>query len=242
MNFWALYTYSLIVWISCTTLPKLISYGKPEYFQVRRTFYRIANDKAIPYFSFAHNVWYQDSVGITEVKSIQSIQSSTKDTMFSFSEGYRFIDMRKKWAYDYRNLNDTAEIIRKFSQLDSILVLGGWNFYRKTPIKIDSLRTIGDTSIGGITYLRHILVQYFEGKKKLTEILSRCDKKGTSFQFDEGLNKAIGCPMVKSTSLTPDGKFPIITIEVEFISNKIPDSVKRVFTAWKRNVLKYPVK
>lgn len=189
----------------------------------------------------ADNVWYQDSVGITQISIIRSIQDDTKDTVFPETVGYRFVDMRKKWAYEYKSLSDTAQITKKYAKADSASNIGGWNFYRRSSIKFDSLQFVNDTSINGITYLKHRYVQYFQGRKLVSEILSRCDKKGSLFQLDVGVSNATGCPMVKGSELTPDGRFIVSSSDIEFISKEIPDSVQKVFAAWKRNVSKHPV-
>jgi hypothetical protein len=52
---------------------------------------------------------------------------------------------------------------------------------------------------------------------------------------------AIGCPIVKKTYFTDDRRFGQTIREIEHLSNVFPDSIKRVFAAWKQNVLKYPV-
>lgn len=241
MNIPTIPLYSLLIFVSCASLSKPVSEAPSEYLQVRKTSYRVVKNQAIAYFSLDYDIWFQDSLGITEIRSIRSIQSSTKDTLFSEPFGYRFFDMRKKWAYEYRHLSDTAAIIKKFDKADSLILLGGWNFFRRAAIQFDSLQLVGDTSINGLTYQKHKYVQYFEGRKYLSESLSLCDRKGTIFHTDAGLSNAIGCPVVKGTTLTSDGKFPFTSVEIVFISNKIPDSVQLVFAAWKYNVQKFPV-
>jgi hypothetical protein len=52
---------------------------------------------------------------------------------------------------------------------------------------------------------------------------------------------AIGCPIVKKTYFTDDRRFGQTIREIEHLSNVFPDSIKKVFAAWKQNVLKYPV-
>lgn len=241
MNIPLVFLYSFLAALSCATASKHSAEAPAEYVRVRMTSYRIANDKATPYLSFANNVWYEDSVGITQISGLQSLQEGARDTIYAVTLGYRFTDMRRKWAYEYRNLYDTAEIVRKYLQPDSLPVVGGWGFYRPAAIQFDSLRSVGDTSIGGVTYLKHRYIQYFQGKQFLSEVLSRCDKKGSIFQLDLGVSNATGCPMVKGSTMTPDGRFPMSSVGIEFISNEFPDSVRRVFAAWKRNVELYPV-
>jgi len=242
MNVTIIILYSLFV-IMSFIIPKTHSSSKTEeYLQFRRIIYRTVNNESIAYVSNCDNIWYQDSVGITQASGVQSVQNDTKDTLFAIPLGYRFVDMRKKWVYEYRNLSDTAEIVGKYDKADSIGLTGGWNFYRKASIKFDSLHIMGDTIINDVTYQKHRYVQTFKGTRLLGEILSRCDRKGTLFQLDVGVSNAIGCPMVKGTSLTSDGRFATTSVEIEFVRNRLPDSVRRVLEAWKRNVERYPVK
>ena len=212
-----------------------------EYLQVKRTSYRVLNNKAIVQYSFSDNVWYQDSVGITQFSVVRSVQSDLKDTFFSVTLGYRFVDMRRKWVYEYLNLSDTAEIVQKYKNGDSIQLFGGWNFFRKASIRFDSLRLIGDTIINSQVYQKHFYIQDFQGTKLLGEAITQCDRKGTIFLLDIGLSKATGCPVVKGISFTRDRRFISSSVEIKFISNEIPDSVQQVFRAWKQNVIKYPV-
>lgn len=213
-----------------------------EQIRITKTSYRIKNDTAIAYLSFYNDVWYKDSVGITEVKSITYVQDSSKTVYSSIILGYRLVDMRRKWVYEYKTLSDTASIIKKYDKADSVNFIGGWPFFIKSITKFDSLRMTGDTTIAGVKYLKHRCINYFQGKELLTEILSRCDKKGTIFQLDVGLTNAAGCPVVKATTLTPDGRFPMSSAQIDFVSNEFPDKVKSVYEAWKRNVELFPVK
>jgi hypothetical protein len=233
--------YPALVLISCRTSVAHAPDRPEECLRFRKISYQIVNNESSIQLSSSDNVWYQDSVGITELSIIQSVQTDSRDTIYPVTVGYRFVDMRKKWVYEYRTLSDTATIVQKFGKADSAKPPGGWSFYRTAAIKFDSLLVIGDTSINDITFRKHRYVQHFQGRRFLTEILSRCDRKGTFFLLDVGVSNAIGCPMVKGTSLTPDGRLPTQSAEIEFISNTFPDSVRRVFAAWKRNVELYPV-
>ena len=235
-----LYLYFLLTWISCATSSSQVQKNGGQYLQSRKTSYRIDNNIATAFLTLVDNVWYQDSVGITEINSIRSLKTGTTDSFYSATIGYRMTDMRKAWVYEYRNLSDTAAIVRKYANADSQLVTGGWNFYRRSTIQFDSLHATGDTIFGGVTYQKYRYIQDFHGKRFLSEVLSRCDKKGSIFLFDKGLSKAIGCPGVRITVLTPDGKLPMEIGEIKLISNEIPDSVQHVLSAWKRNLYLYP--
>lgn len=235
------FLYIFLVSASCVTLPKQLAEPLAEQVRIIFVSYNIASNKTSINFVATYNVWYQDSLGITEVNTIKMVNNGLKDTLISQTIGYRFVDMRKNWIYEYRNLSDTAEIIKKYAKADSLNLSGGWNFYHRSIFQFDNLRAMRDTIIDGITYRKQKYVQLFQGQKLLGECLSRCDKKNSFFLMDEGLSKAVGCPVVKTTSLSADGKFPTSTGDIQFISNQFPESVQRVFVAWKRNVQLYPV-
>lgn len=209
--------------------------------QVHKRLYRVENNKSVEYHCLTDNIWYQDSVGITELNGVHSLEEGGKITWSTIPLGYRLFDMRKKWAYEYRNLSDTAEIVQKYANVDTLRMLGGWHFFTRSVIQFDSVELVGDTLIGGITYIKHRFIQTFKGRKIPGETLSRCDNKNNIFHLDDGLCRATGCAVVKGIALTPDRKFPINSVEIEYISNTFPDSVRKVFDAWKRNVQKFPV-
>ena len=241
MNVPLIILYTLLATVSCAVSPKHSANALVEQVKVRITSYRIANNAATAYLSFTENGWYEDSVGITQLCSIKSVQEGTKDTTFAVTTGYRLVDMRKKWAYEYRTMSDTAALVNKQLITESVVLLGGWNFLPNVDITFDSLRSLTDTTIQGITYARYMVLQSFRGKQTLSEKWVRCDKKKSIFRFNRGLSTHIGCPVVKGTTVTPDGRLPMSSVEIEFVSNAFPDSVRRVFAAWKRNVQQYPV-
>lgn len=230
--------YLLLISLFCETYPP-----KPtsEHLQLRKTSYRIINNEPTVQLTFTDNIWYQDSTGITQLSGLKSMNDGAKDTIFSVPLGYRFVDLRRKWVYEYRNLSDTAEIIEKHGNADQAQLSGGWNFFRTSAIKFSNLKFIRDTDMNGKALRKYRFVQDFQGIQLIGEAFGDCDRKGTLFLLDVGLSKDMGCPMVKGNAFTQDGKFISSSVEIEFISNDIPDSVKHAFVAWKRNVQKFPV-
>ncbi len=212
-----------------------------EHLRVTRTSYRIVNKELIVQALFSDSIWYKDSVGITQLSELHPTISGSFDTLHSITVGYRFVDMRRNWVYEYRNLSDTAEIVKKFSKADSIGMTGGWNFFRTASIKFDSLRFVCDTTVNGIGYTKYLFVQNFQGKLFSSEALAQCNRKGTIFLLDVGLSNEIGCPVVKGISYKRDYSFPVSSVEIEHISNVFPDSIRRIFSAWKKNVALHPV-
>jgi hypothetical protein len=199
------------------------------------------NNEPVVQVASSDNIWYQDSVGITQLSGLGVGQSASRDSIYVIPLGYRFVDMRRNWVYEYRNLSDTATIVKKFAKADSVGLAGGWGFFRRASIKFDSLRLVADTTINGIAYQKYRYMQDFQGAKLQGEVLARCDRKGTIFHLDVGLSNAAGCPVVKGTSFTGDRRFPVSSVEIEFVSNTFPDSVRKAFDAWKLNETRYPV-
>lgn len=212
-----------------------------EHLLLKNTSYRVVNNKAQVQITFQNNVWYQDSVGITQLTGLGVGDTESRDSIYTIPLGYRFVDMRKNLVYEYNSLSDTATIIKKFANPDRVGLPGGWGFFRRSLIKFDSIRFLNDSIINGVNYKKYQYIKEFNGVKLLSEMITRCDRKGTLFHLDVGLSNAVGCPVVKSTTMTIDGKFPSSSVEIEYISNSIPDSVKKVFQAWKRNVDLYPI-
>ena len=79
------------------------------------TVYNVFKNEAKLDFDMSEDLWYQDSVGITQVCIITDMQTESIDTTFVRTLKYKFIDMRKNWIYEYQNLSDTAAIAAKYS-------------------------------------------------------------------------------------------------------------------------------
>jgi hypothetical protein len=210
------------------------------------TSYNVFKNEAKLDFDLSEDLWYQDSVGITQVCIIKDIQTESIDTTFVETALYRFIDMRKNWIYEYKNLSDTAAIVAKYAKADSLerRLGGGYPFFqskRKSTLTIDSLRFRCDTTLRGVPTKKYTYIQNTNGFRTFVEAFACCDRKGTRFQYDPVIGIAIGCPIVKKTYFTDDRRFGQTIREIEHLSNVFPDSIKKVFAAWKQNVLKYPV-
>jgi hypothetical protein len=218
-----------------------------ECLRIHHTEYNTFKNEAKLDFDLSENLWYQDSVSISQICEIKDIQTESLDTTFVETMLYRFIDMRKNWIYEYQNLSDTAVIVATYAKADSISfrLPGGWSFFSKSKSKdtlsIDSLRFICDTTLRGAPAKKYTYIQIFNGFRTFVDAFACCDRKGTRFQYDSMAGKAIGCPIVKKNVLNKDRRSVRRIYEIEYLSNVFPDSIKRVFAAWKQNVLKYPV-
>jgi hypothetical protein len=243
MNFLLLILNPLLLLISCKTQE---SNMPEECLRLHHTVYNTFKNEAKLDFDLSENLWYQDSVSITQICGIRDIQTASIDTTFVETLLYRLIDMRKNWIYEYQNLSDTAIIVASYAKADSISfrLPGGWPFFKsksKDTLSIDSLRFICDTTLRGAPSKKYTYIQKYNSSKIFVEAFTCCDRKGTRFQYDSMVGKAIGCPIVKKFMFNEDRTIVQRIREIEYLSNVFPDSIKRVFAAWKQNVLKYPV-
>jgi hypothetical protein len=189
-----------------------------------------------------HKVWYQDSIGITEIRSFVTDEKIDGTiARYTKTTGYRLVDLKNKWVYEYNNFQDTATIRNKYAFNDSTVWGGGWNFKRHSKHNIDNFYSLSDTVINNIAYKRYRKVYSFNDTKFTSIELVNCDKRRTHFQLDTSLSNKIGCTVVSRYTYPTAYPRAIISEEVRFISEKIPDSVLKVFAAWKRNETLYPV-
>lgn len=205
------------------------------------TFWSFRNNIDTPYITLSEKAWYQDSIGITQICSIFSVETDTSRSINITTIGYRFVDLKKKWAYEYTGFSDTASVKRKYRYTDTTFFPGGWNFANRTPSAVDSFSNLPDTTINAITY-RQCKVSYLFNNVRFRGIcLLRCDKKNTHFQIDTAISNKVGCPLVSILRYPINSPHSKIGQEVKFISDHLPDSVLRVVAAWKRNEYIDPV-
>lgn len=199
------------------------------------TFWKIKNNIDAPYITLSEKAWYQGSIGITQICSIFSVETDTSKSINITTIGYRFVDLQKKWAYEYASFSDTASVKRKYRYTDTTKYSGGWNFANRTPLPLESFHFLPDTIINAVVYKR-CKVSYFFNHNRFEGIgLLRCDKKNTNFQIDTAISNKIGCPLVSLRIYPANNPHARLDREVKFISDHLPDSVVKVFAAWKRN-------
>lgn len=206
------------------------------------TFWKTINNIDTPYITLSEKAWYQDSIGITQICRIWFVETDSGRSVNIIPIGYRFVDLKKKWVYEYVSFSDTATVERKYRYTDTTKYSGGWNFANRTPLPVDSFHFLLDTAIDAVAYKR-CKVSYIFNQNRFEGIgLFRCDKKNTHFQIDTAISNKIGCPLVLFLRYPINNPHSKIGMEVKFISNHLPDSVVRVFAAWKRNENIDPVK
>ncbi|HMH23009.1 MAG TPA: hypothetical protein VK563_14580 [Puia sp.] len=191
-------------------------------------------------------IWYMDSFVIEEIKGISIfVDPKGIETRKLSTEFYTFIDLRSKSFYDYKTFSDTARIIKKYTQPDSVAVFGGWNFYAPHSFHItEPIGKLADTIIKNISYKRVRLVNTIESKtgpwKQITICYLLCGKK-TLVRIDNQLSAKMGCPIVRyDIQPTPQDRASLST-EIEFTANTLNPEELKVFNAWEKNMKLNPV-
>jgi len=183
-------------------------------------------------------VWCQDSIGVTEICAIRFERTDTTSVTSTPTLGYRYINLKEKLAYEYASFSDTATFKKKYRYSDTTTFVGGWNFNKSMNYPVDELQPLADTVINGIIYKRYKF-KYREMQEGIYWV--RCDKKDTFFQLVKSLADKVGCTPVFVGTFPTNTPKNIYSHELKFISNYLPDSVQKIFAAWKKNETKYPV-
>ena len=233
------YTLAIILFCNCKGIYSITNDG--ESIIQKSTFWKFSNNKDTPYIVLSEKAWYKDSLGITEICQIWSQLDDTVRTSGVRTIGYRFTDLRKKWAYHYESFTETAKITRKYHYSDTTVFSGGWNFDYPKSMTIENLQVLSDTIVSGIKYKQSKITisfneAYFEGIG-----MFRFDKKNSVFTIDKELGKKVGGPLVYLGAYPIENHHAKLEREIKFLSNNMPDSVIKIFEAWKRNEKLFPV-
>lgn len=209
-------------------------------------------------YGLDQKVWYRDSLVIERILGLYIEEDMDgREKRYTKTLYYTFIDLRTLSFYDYTSFSDTAKIIKKFTQSDTALVPGGWNFYlpidKIPPVQPPEL--LADTILEGVTYKRVKIVCdsttfYDDSSGKLVErkvpqvevLYMRCDKKGTLFQLRKPLSEKLGCPIVRQDILPSLYVARPLSSQIHFLSETLTPEEIKVFDAWEKNAKMNPVK
>lgn len=229
----------LFIFSNCKITHRTVDYG--EVVENVNTFWKTVNNIDSPYIKISQKAWYQDSIGITQICQINFVTNSSGQFINISTIGYRFLDLKKKWAYEYNGLSDTAQIERRYRFSDTTHFIGGWNFVNRLSNQIDSLRILPDTTINKINY-KQAKANFIINKTRYEAIcIFRCDLKMSDFQINKVISNQMGCQLAFMRNYPVENPQSKNDEELKFISNHFPDSIVKVFAAWKKNELLYPV-
>ncbi len=190
-------------------------------------------------------IWYKDSLVIEQIKLVNINTDTTQLTTITHPiDGYVFIDLKSKSFYHYKTFSDTALIINKYTQPDSLPIQGngGWNFYNSRDLKlIGNPETLSDTVINNLTYKRVKLFTKIEEDIVIQIGYLECDRKNSFFQLYTNLGKKLGCPIVRLDDLPSIQNPKAVSVQIDFVSDKLTSNEMKVFNAWEKNARKNPV-
>ena len=207
-----------------------------------------------PAYDRDRKVWFKDSLVIGEGSHVDIEQDELgKETWKTYVGEYTFINLKTKSFYEYLTFSDTAKIIDRYIQPEIGRNKRGWNFFSTQSIfSIENLEIISDTIIDGVVYKRVMSSKTVEvknpeeqkilGEKQLQTSIGylRCDLKSSIYSIDRGVEKKMGCPVIRVDQISPTNNSWIIT-EIEFLPNKLTSNEIKVFDAWEKNAKNNPV-
>lgn len=228
-----------ILVVSCNAQSKcncgMIKYGLKKYDSLAHNY--ITDE----YFWQNPRIWYRDSFAIEEIKELSIIQSNGKIEKKVTIGHFTFIDIRKSTLYDYSSFSDTAKLIRKYIQADSIPVPGGWSFYDRSHDKeypgYEPLVLLPDTIIGKVKLKRRMTAYTnpdSEAKDKSRHVsimYFRCDIKKSMFNLSHYFSRKIGCPCVRIDHPGAGNS----SSQIEFVTDKLTPQEIKIFNIWEKN-------
>ena len=193
-------------------------------------------------------IWYKDSLAIEEIKGVTIQQEANgKETRSVAVMHFTFIDIPSRSLYEYTSFSDTARLLRKYTQPDSVIVPGGWTFY--APAKeypgYDLPETMSDTSINGVLY-RRMRIKYTNPSlpwqaKQIYVAYFRCDKKDQMiFSLVKDFGEKLGCPCTRLDEMVPSDVISL-SQQIEFVADKLTAEEIKVFDTWEKNAKNNPV-
>ncbi|HSU27902.1 MAG TPA: hypothetical protein VLJ68_05945 [Chitinophagaceae bacterium] len=191
-------------------------------------------------------IWFKDSVAIEEVTIMKSNTIDLKTTFERIVDHYILIDLKTKSFYHYSSFSDTARILEKYKQDDSVQIRGngGWAFYHipKLPL-ISEPEIIEDTIFDNTTFKRARALLKSSNQGINTAILYfNKDIGKTLFQLDAELGKKMGYPLVRFDYIKNNNGSSSFSTEIKILSKTLNDSELRIFKEWERNISLYPIR
>lgn len=180
-----------------------------------------------------NKIWFKGNQSIQEVPVILfGGESSGKNPFFKIKH-YSYLDPDANAGRNYYAFSDTAKVFKQYSNIDSVIIGGGWNFYSNQNFQYDSSTNLSDTVINKISYGRIRLDKKINDNSIFFVLYHRCDKKETLIRLFKPLSDSIGCPIVRDDTYIKNKLF--MTREIEFVSDKLTRDELEVFEAWKKN-------
>jgi len=185
-------------------------------------------------------ILYKNRLSIQEVVELNTREDSSGKSFFTKVLFYTYLDPDKNLCYNYKSFSDTAKFINYYTNMDSTIINGGWNFYSNQKNFYDSLIDLKDTVINRVEYKRIRVDNETKNKKIYSNIyFFRCDRVGLLVNFNKSLSDKIGCSVVR-VDTWKENKL-ITTVEILFLSDQLSKDEIKVFKAWENNAKAKPV-
>jgi hypothetical protein len=193
-------------------------------------------------------MWFKDSIVIQEIKQSEtSVNSNGVTTRTHSIIHYGFFDLRTGTYYDYSSFSDTAILLRKYLLTDSVPI-HGFNFQQVLKTEyVKPLQILSDTVIENIKFKRYKLFMKSYDKRNpegVVEMIGygRCNMKGTLFDMGPSLGVEQECPITRLDYLPTDESPMLLSLEIQFIRNKLTSEEQKIFNAWEKYAKNNPVK
>jgi hypothetical protein len=138
--------------------------------------------------------------------------------------------------FQLQEISDTAKVLKNYSDIDSVTIDEGRNFYSSQRFDYDSSKKLEDTVINTLVYKRIRINKSFNGNPIYLILYYMCDKKGKFIKLFKPISDSIGCSIVRDDTFIEDRLF--MTIEPEFVSDNLSKNELRIFDAWEKNARK----
>jgi hypothetical protein len=226
------------IFLSCTYNVKDNDVG---VIQLKTIFFSSDGDSS---FIDIKKVWYKDSVSVQKINRTNFVTDTTNVTKVSYSTMlFRFIDLKSRTLYDYKNFVDTALPFNKSSLPDSMMKDYGWNYYSDKVRRIQKIQeNLNDTIIDNVNYKR--IKFNFQGDDLQNGYkigYFRCDRKAQLFSLEKVYSKELNCTMTKFVDFEHGRLSPHVSMQIEIISDSLSEKELKVLDTWERNIKKYPV-
>lgn len=187
--------------------------------------------------SSVKKVWYRDSLVIMPlVRTEQNTDIHKKTTIKHITEGYVFLDLRTRWFSEYAVFSDTSRPLKIYTQPDTTLILGGWNFYGPRLWNVlEPFADLSDTVIDGVKYSRLLFYAKYPSGTLQEIAYLRCDRKGTLFELHKDFSRLKGCPSVRIDGIVSAWNPHPISSTIDFVRDRLTPQEEKIFDAWERN-------
>ncbi|WP_133474668.1 hypothetical protein [Sediminibacterium goheungense] len=189
-------------------------------------------------FSSKINIWYKPGYAIEEL-GITTISTDTNrhsKVIYSPTK-YLFIDLKRKVFSEYDSFKPSAKKLKVYSQSDSTLIEGGWNFYWDKNVEIQGkISTLPDTIENGKLYERIEFYQKgFDSTRFYCIGYIDCQRSNMFSYMKVFIPGKSNCPVVKLIMIEKKNNKKIMELSLIQQSNELSNTEQLIFSKWSKN-------